>query len=106
MDLLTLGLNHTTAPLAMRERVAFVPDEVGSAPPGLGEKLPPAAGGRVSEPAIVSTCNRTELYCAAEEPDRAQYALQAFVASEKQLTPHEIKRHSYVLPQASAVRHA
>jgi glutamyl-tRNA reductase len=106
MHLLTLGLNHTTAPLAVRERVAFVPEEVCSTIGRLREKLSEPAGGRVSEAAIVSTCNRTELYCAADEPERAQAALQEFVAAEKQLSLDELQRHTYVLPQASAVRHA
>jgi glutamyl-tRNA reductase len=106
MQLLTLGLNHTTAPLAVRERVAFVPEEVCTTISRLREKLSEPAGGRVSEAAIVSTCNRTELYCAADEPERAQLALQEFVAAEKQLSLDELQRHTYVLPQASAVRHA
>ncbi len=106
MKLLTLGLNHTTAPLAVRERVAFVPEEVCMTIGRLREKLSEPAGGRISEAAIVSTCNRTELYCAADEPDRAQLALQEFVAAEKQLSLDELQRHTYVLPQASAVRHA
>jgi glutamyl-tRNA reductase len=106
MQLLTLGLNHTTAPLAVRERVAFVPEEVCTTISRLREKLSEPSGGRVSEAAIVSTCNRTELYCAADEPERAQLALQEFVAAEKQLSLDELQRHTYVLPQASAVRHA
>ena len=106
MQLLTLGLNHTTAPLAVRERVAFVPEEVCTTIGRLREKLSASAGGRISEAAIVSTCNRTELYCAADEPERAQQALQEFVAAEKKLSLDELQRHTYVLPQASAVRHA
>jgi glutamyl-tRNA reductase len=106
MQLLTLGLNHTTAPLAVRERVAFVPEEVCSTIGRLRERLAEPAGGRVSEAAIISTCNRTELYCAADEPERAQQALAAFVAAEKQLNLDELQRHTYVLPQESAVRHA
>lgn len=106
MQLLTLGLNHTTAPLAVRERVAFVPEEICTTIGRLRERLSEPAGGRISEAAIVSTCNRTELYCAADEPERAQVALQEFVAVEKQLSLDELQRHTYVLPQASAVRHA
>ena len=106
MQLLTLGLNHTTAPLAVRERVAFVPEEICTTIGRLREKLADPAGGKISEAAIVSTCNRTELYCAAAEPERAQVALQEFVAVEKQLSLDELQRHTYVLPQASAVRHA
>ena len=106
MQLLTLGLNHTTAPLAVRERVAFVPEEVGLTIGRLRDRLSQPSGGSVSEAAIISTCNRTELYCAADEPERAQQALQEFVAAEKQLSLDELQRHTYVLPQASAVRHA
>ncbi len=106
MHLLTLGLNHSTAPLAIRERVAFVPEEVGAAISRLREQLWEPAGGRLTEAAIVSTCNRTELYCAVEEPERAQQALQEFVALEKRLAIEELQRHTYVLPQANAVRHA
>ncbi len=106
MQLLTLGLNHATAPLAVRERVAFVPEEICTTIGRLREKLAQPAGGRISEAAIVSTCNRTELYCAADEPERAQIALQEFVAAEKQMSLDELQRHTYVLPQAGAVRHA
>jgi glutamyl-tRNA reductase len=106
MQLLTLGLNHTTAPLAVRERVAFVPDEVGATIGRLRETLAEPAGGRLTEAAIISTCNRTELYCAVQEPERAQRALQRFIATEKQLDVDELERHSYVLPNDTAVRHA
>jgi glutamyl-tRNA reductase len=106
MQLLTLGLNHTTAPLAVRERVAFVPDEVGTTIGRLRQTLAEPAGGRLTEAAIISTCNRTELYCAVQEPERAQRALQRFIAAEKQLDVDELERHSYVLPNDTAVRHA
>ena len=106
MQLLTLGLNHTTAPLAVRERVVFLADEVGATIGRLRDRLSAPAGGRVSEAAIVSTCNRTEVYCAAEEPDIAQDALRQFVAAERQLDLDELQRHSYVLPHVNAVRHA
>jgi len=106
MHLLTLGLNHTTAPLAVRERVAFVPEEVGGTIAQLRERLSGADGGALSEAAIVSTCNRTEFYCAVQEPERAREALQTFVAREKQVDLAELQHHSYVLPHASAVRHA
>ena len=106
MQLLTLGLNHTTAPLAVRERVAFVPDEVGSTIGRLREKLAEPSGGRLTEAAIVSTCNRTELYCAVHEPELAEQALQQFIAAEKQLDVNELQKHSYVLPNDTAVRHA
>ncbi|MCA3218548.1 MAG: glutamyl-tRNA reductase [Burkholderiales bacterium] len=106
MQLLTLGINHQTAPLALRERLAFVPDEVGSVISRLRDRLSDSAAGRVTEAAIVSTCNRTELYCAAEKPDAATDALAQFIASTKQVDAGEIMRASYMLPQGNAVRHA
>ncbi len=57
MTLLAVGLNHRTAPVAVRERVAFPPERLGEALTELA-RLP-----GVEEAAILSTCNRTELYC-------------------------------------------
>ncbi|MCX8113777.1 MAG: glutamyl-tRNA reductase [Burkholderiaceae bacterium] len=106
MQLLTLGLNHQTAPLALRERVAFVPEEVSQTIARLRDRLAGRDAGRLTEAAIVSTCNRTELYCAVEEPVAASHALTDFIAAEKRLEADELKRASYVLPQTNAVRHA
>jgi len=106
MHLLTLGLNHQTAPLALRERVAFVPEEVGGTIVRLRERLADRSNGRLTEAAIVSTCNRTELYCAVEQPQAAGPALTDFVAEEKRLDGDEFRRSAYLLPQADAVRHA
>ena len=106
MQLLTLGLNHQTAPLALRERLAFVPTEVGGTIARLRDSLATRDAGRLTEAAIVSTCNRTELYCAVEEPGTATDALADFLASTRQLDGAELRRATYVLPQADAVRHA
>ncbi len=106
MQLLTVGLNHQTAPLALRERIAFVPDEVGETIVRLRDRLGSPDAGRLTEAAIVSTCNRTELYCAVEEPQRAGHALTAFLADAKRLDADDFRRVSYALPQANAVRHA
>jgi glutamyl-tRNA reductase len=106
VQLLTFGMNHQTAPLALRERVAFVPEEVSHTIARLRDRLAGRDTGRLTEAAIVSTCNRTELYCAVEEPVAASHALADFIAAEKRLEAEELKRASYVLPQTNAVRHA
>jgi glutamyl-tRNA reductase len=106
MHLLTLGLNHQTAPLALRERVAFVPEEIGGTISRMRERLSDSSRGRLTEAAIVSTCNRTELYCAVEQPQAAGAALSDFIAEEKRLDTDEFRRSAYLLPQADAVRHA
>ncbi|MDR0440442.1 MAG: glutamyl-tRNA reductase, partial [Candidatus Accumulibacter sp.] len=65
MMLFALGLNHFTAPLAVREQMAFHAGELRQA---LGDLT---GGGRALEAAILSTCNRAELYCLGEEPRAA-----------------------------------
>jgi glutamyl-tRNA reductase len=60
MPLLAIGLNHTTAPVSIRERVTFGPDIVVGALRSLTEQP------GVREAVILSTCNRTELYCESE----------------------------------------
>ena len=60
MSLLAVGINHKSAPVALRERVAFATDTLPQALGGLTGSTP------VEEAAILSTCNRTELYCDLE----------------------------------------
>jgi glutamyl-tRNA reductase len=96
MPLFALGLNHHTAPLAVRERVVFHVERLRDA---LGALRTDLAG----EAAILSTCNRTELYLAAERPP----ALAAeWFARYHRFDPTELGRYLYTLPQEQAVRHA
>ena len=106
MQLLTIGVNHQTAPLALREQVAFVPDEIGEAIERLRREWADAQRGALAEAAIVSTCNRTELYCAVQAPDAAAAALTNFLAQAKQIEPAAMSKAIYVLPQEQTVRHA
>ncbi len=96
MQLFALGLNHQTAPLALRERVAFHAEHLPSALSELTHREP------VREAAILSTCNRTELYCALGEP---QAALQ-WLAGYHRVQAQALKPYVYTLPQGEAVRHA
>jgi glutamyl-tRNA reductase len=63
VTLLAFGINHKTAPVAIREKVAFAPDRLEAALHDLQSHT------AISEAAIVSTCNRTELYCGLDDPD-------------------------------------
>ena len=65
MSLFALGINHQTAPVALRERVAFAGDALGAALAQL-RALPP-----VREVALLSTCNRTELYAISDDDGSA-----------------------------------
>ena len=57
MALLSLGINHLTAPVDIREKVAFAPEQMSKALHEL-QDIP-----AINESVIVSTCNRTEIYC-------------------------------------------
>ncbi|OGA40185.1 MAG: glutamyl-tRNA reductase, partial [Betaproteobacteria bacterium RIFCSPLOWO2_12_FULL_62_13] len=102
MNLLTLGLNHTTARLALRELVAFPAERLRGALADLRRRLATV----VPESAILSTCNRTELYCAVREPAAAHGALVDWLADGSALPAGELRSHLYALPQHNAVRHA
>ena len=96
MALFTLGINHRTAPLSVREQVAFHAEELRRALADL------AGRARAHEVAILSTCNRTELYCQAESPQVIGQWL-----SEYRRVPHgDIEPYLYVHPEREAVRHA
>jgi glutamyl-tRNA reductase len=95
MRLYALGINHHTAPLAVREQIAF---DVARLPAALNDLL---RGQRAREAAILSTCNRTELYFSAEEP---QAAIN-WLAEYHRLPERQIEPYLYTHPQRSAVRH-
>ena len=95
MQLFALGLNHHTAPLAIRERVAFQPERLDQALHDL------ARADSVREAAILSTCNRTELYFAAEQPQHAADWLARF----HHLALTEVSPYLYSYPQRDAIRH-
>ncbi|MFA7666099.1 MAG: glutamyl-tRNA reductase, partial [Burkholderiaceae bacterium] len=102
MYLLTLGLNHQTAPLALRERVSFPGDALRTALADLRTRLAPL----VPESAILSTCNRTEIYCATPEPDDARQRIMRWLSDGRQIDTQPLQHHLYTLPNGDAVRHA
>ncbi|HMN80085.1 MAG TPA: glutamyl-tRNA reductase [Burkholderiaceae bacterium] len=106
MHLLTLGLNHTTAPLTLREKVAFPGDVLRDALVDLRERLSVL----VPESAILSTCNRTEIYCATSDPELAPGELARWLAGLRGLDDDAVHAqwpsHLYALPNHEAVRHA
>ncbi|MCF0254224.1 MAG: glutamyl-tRNA reductase [Duodenibacillus sp.] len=105
MQLLCLGLNHNTAPLAVRERVAFGPDELEPSLRALLQQLSPAEAGGVSEAMILSTCNRTELYCAAGDAELAAGSLVRAIADRKGISAAQLEPHLFRHVQSEAARH-
>lgn len=97
MGFLAFGINHKTATVEVRERVAFAPDQLADAL----QQLRDATLSR--EVAILSTCNRTEIYCTQDHADSA--ALIDWVARYHGLQPESLEQCSYVHKDAGAVRH-
>lgn len=100
VDVLTFGLNHVSAPVAVREKVSFPAELLKPALSGLRS----AFGAAVNEAAILSTCNRTEIYCAADPGVAAE--LPDWLAEFNSLETDLLKPHVYKYQQNEAVRHA
>ena len=92
----TLGINHHSAPLAIRERVAFHAEKLHQALADLTRNRP------VKEVAILSTCNRTEIYCAADAPE----TVIEWLSQYHQVSRDEIAPFIYLHDQPEAIRHA
>jgi glutamyl-tRNA reductase len=102
MSVLALGLNHSTAPLDLRGRFAFPGDRLVPALQALRGRLQ-----RAAEVAIVSTCNRTELFVGGPGAPTAELAGEAlhWLAEAGAMAPADLQRHLYMLEDAGAARH-
>ena len=95
MQLTAIGLNHQTAPLSIRERLAF-------AAAALPEALRELVGSRTAEEAVIlSTCNRTELYCVGEPDDIVRW-----LADYRKIPNSTLEPYLYRYQTEAAVRHA
>jgi glutamyl-tRNA reductase len=104
MSVFALGLNHTTAPLDLRGRFAFAPEQLSPALRGLRERLARA----LPEAALLSTCNRTELYMAASAAQVNTLIAPAidWLAQQGGVHGEQLRSHTYVLEHREAARHA
>ena len=102
MAVWALGINHTTAPLDLRGRFAFAIDQVAPTLASLRNAL------SSPEAAIISTCNRTEIYCAADLPSATQamdHTLD-WLAQSGSVAPGLLRSHAYTLHGGNVARHA
>ena len=97
MTLLAFGINHKTAPVNIREKVAFAPDKLQTALRDL------VAHETVQEAVIVSTCNRTEVYCGLDYP--ANDAVLEWLSEYHQLPLESISPYIYAYQDSAAVQH-
>lgn len=106
MSIITLGLNHKTAPVSIRERLAFSPDSLARAVKSL------SALQHIKEAAILSTCNRTELYCSIEAEVDGEFTQQVidqvveWLSQFHGLQSSEINHHLYSHNHIDSIRHA
>ncbi|WP_295884763.1 glutamyl-tRNA reductase [uncultured Thiohalocapsa sp.] len=98
MTILTLGLNHKTAPVDTRERLTFGPDVIVGALRSITEQTP------ADEALILSTCNRMEVYCAVDGSG-AEAAVRNWLGEFHGLEPQLFAQHLYHYQDRDAVRH-
>lgn len=99
LDIVLLGLNHKTAPVELRENLAFSKDETSAALKALQES--PA----LSEAILISTCNRVELLMATEDKPNAMDAVKLLLADFKKLPVTDFENALYIHDGDDAVRH-
>lgn len=97
MQLLAIGLNHTTAPIEIRERVNFSPERLQVALHDL------IARELAQEAVIVSTCNRTELYYG--DQDNTTEVIIHWLSHYHNIPYQQLQSHLYIYSQADAIRH-
>jgi glutamyl-tRNA reductase len=97
-ELLALGISHKTAPVALRERLAFTEPEAVE----LAQRL--IATEEVREAVVLSTCNRTELYLVVGEPTRAETDALGMLADHAGIDPTALSREIYCPRNCDAAR--
>lgn len=99
MSLLALGINHKTASVSLREKVAFSPERINDALRSLHEL--PAVRGCV----VLSTCNRTELYLSAVQVENLQAQVLHWLCDFHQLSVKEVEESLYWHEDEQAITH-
>jgi len=99
MAVWALGLNHNTAPLDLRGKFAFALESIPPVLSGLKATMQPQG-----EVALLSTCNRTEIYCAADH--LAMQETFQWLAQSGGVSAEDLRTHTYSLQDEHAARHA
>lgn len=96
---ITVGLNHRTAPIEMRERVGFHPAEMNQA------LLELSSLGALNGVVLLNTCNRLEIYAATPEVESGVSTIKTFLARHGNLHEEDINQYLYVHTLYDSVRH-
>jgi glutamyl-tRNA reductase len=102
MHILSIGLNHTTAPVHLRERLAFSNEQARAALSRQSRDHVVETQG-IAEMLIISTCNRTEIYAASKRKTFGE--LEAFLADSRGVPITEFRPHLYRHVDMDSVRH-
>jgi glutamyl-tRNA reductase len=97
--LFVLGINHRYAPVEIREKLAFPKNEL----PAVHATLLSLGG--ISESAVISTCNRVEIYGASPDPDKGREEIARFLGSYHSVDFAPLRKYSYFYLGRDAVRH-
>ena len=99
MNLLLVGVNHKTAAVGLREKLAGLIPDLEAAYRTL------TASPEIAEIILYSPCNRLELLCVAAEPAEALDRLRAFLSRDPEVSPAELEESLYMHQGPEAVRH-
>jgi len=104
VNILAIGLNHKTAPVEVRERLAFTGSHLRQSLSALAE-CHAHQDGALREGVILSTCNRTEIYALAEDAAKGREYLVRFLSDQQGLPPDQFQSHLYAYENEEAVDH-
>ncbi|RST76237.1 glutamyl-tRNA reductase [Siminovitchia acidinfaciens] len=99
MHIIVVGLNYQTAPVEVRERLAFAEGDLASAMTTLKNKK------SILENIIVSTCNRTEVYAVVDQIHTGRYYIKEFLAEWFQIDQKDFSDHLFIHEHERAVEH-
>ena len=109
MQILNLGVNHHTAPIDIRESVAISPEDLQDSLLDLRNYLKGTHSELMPEVAILSTCNRMEIYCAANDVSNPSHHLEErafdWLTAQKRLQSDALKPYIYSAKETDAVKH-
>lgn len=98
MTIIAFGINHNTASVDLREKVAFTPDSLADAFASL-KNIPDVSGS-----VVLSTCNRTEIYLETDSSSDSSFIF-TWLASFHQLDEYDIQKHAYLYENEQALEH-
>ncbi|HYK73062.1 MAG TPA: glutamyl-tRNA reductase [Pseudoneobacillus sp.] len=99
MHILVVGINYKTAPVEIRERLTFNPNELGDAMKKLQSKK------SILENVIISTCNRTEIYAVVDQLHTGRYYMKEFLSEWFEIEQNEFVPYLFIYEQEGAISH-